>query len=97
MHSASWQSGVDFTNKTVAVLGCGSSGVQIVPAILPGEFVLEGDLFLAADLFEVVKDIVTFIRSPTWITAGFAQSKAGPGGTNFECRGLVFPHTFSSC
>ena len=33
-----------------------------------------------------MKNLVTFIRSPTWITAGYAQSKAGPGGSNFECR-----------
>lgn len=32
-----------------------------------------------------VKQLVTFIRTPTWITAGFAQSKAGPGGSNFSC------------
>ncbi len=32
-----------------------------------------------------VKELVTFIRTPTWITAGFAQSKAGPEGANFEC------------
>lgn len=32
----------------------------------------------------VVEELVTFIRTPTWITAGFAQSKAGPGGANFS-------------
>ncbi|KAG8428476.1 hypothetical protein J3459_003898 [Metarhizium acridum] len=32
-----------------------------------------------------VKKLITFIRTPTWITAGFAQSKAGPGGSNFSC------------
>lgn len=53
---------------------------------------LYGEAFLAnAKLLPVVKNIVTFIRSPTWITAGFAQSKAGPGGTNFECRGFMVP------
>ena len=31
---------------------------------------------------------MTFIRTPTWITAGFAQSKAGPGGSNFLCKTL---------
>jgi hypothetical protein len=31
-----------------------------------------------------VEELVTFIRTPTWITAGFAQRKAGPGGANFE-------------
>jgi hypothetical protein len=32
-----------------------------------------------------VKQLVTFIRTPTWITAGFAQNKAGPNGSNFAC------------
>lgn len=32
-----------------------------------------------------VKKLYTWIRSPTWITAGFAQQYAGPGGANFEC------------
>lgn len=35
-----------------------------------------------------VKELITFIRTPTWITAGFAQSKAGPGGSNFKCESL---------
>jgi cation diffusion facilitator CzcD-associated flavoprotein CzcO len=53
--------------KTVAVLGCGSSGIQIVPNVQ-----------------REVKHLTTFIRQPTWITAGFAQKYSGPGGTNFD-------------
>ena len=30
------------------------------------------------------KELQVFIRSPTWITPGFASQHAGPGGTNFE-------------
>ncbi|KAI9818370.1 MAG: hypothetical protein M1827_000428 [Pycnora praestabilis] len=67
MHSAAWKDEYDLKGKTVAVLGCGSSGVQIVPNIQPD-----------------VKHLITFIRTPTWITAGFAQSHAGPGGSNFK-------------
>lgn len=67
VHSANWDDSVDWRGKRVAVLGCGSSGVQIVAAIQPE----------AAHL-------TTFIRTPTFITAGFAQSKAGPGGSNFN-------------
>lgn len=70
LHSAAWDSKADWKGKTVAVLGTGSSGVQIVPTIQPD-----------------VKQLVTFVRSPTWITAGYAQSKAGPGGSNFKCKG----------
>lgn len=36
VHSANWPKGLDLKNKTVAVLGCGSSGVQIVPTIQAG-------------------------------------------------------------
>ncbi|KAH0831531.1 hypothetical protein AYO21_11331 [Fonsecaea monophora] len=35
IHSADWPREYDFTGKTVAVIGNGSSGVQIVPAIQP--------------------------------------------------------------
>ncbi|KAJ9501190.1 hypothetical protein H2202_002984 [Exophiala xenobiotica] len=66
LHSAAWDMSADWRGKTVAVLGCGSSGVQVVPTIQPD-----------------VKQLITFIRTPTWITAGFAQSKAGPNGANF--------------
>jgi cation diffusion facilitator CzcD-associated flavoprotein CzcO len=31
-----------------------------------------------------VKKLYTWIRSPTWITAGFAMKFAGPNGANFE-------------
>ncbi|CRG88083.1 hypothetical protein PISL3812_05110 [Talaromyces islandicus] len=67
VHSAAWDTNIDWRGKKVAVLGCGSSGVQIVPTMQPE-----------------VEHLTTFIRTPTWITAGFAQSKAGPGGANFE-------------
>jgi cation diffusion facilitator CzcD-associated flavoprotein CzcO len=67
VHSANWDDSVDWRDKRVAVLGCGSSGVQIVAAIQPD-----------------VAHLTTFIRTPTWITSGFAQSKAGPGGSNFS-------------
>ncbi|KAI9925904.1 hypothetical protein ASPWEDRAFT_113544 [Aspergillus wentii DTO 134E9] len=35
LHSAAWDSSVNLEDKTVAVIGNGSSGIQIVPAILP--------------------------------------------------------------
>jgi hypothetical protein len=33
-----------------------------------------------------VGELITFIRTPTWITPGYAQDKAGPGGSNFESK-----------
>lgn len=35
IHSASWPDGADLEGKTVAVIGNGSTGIQIVPAIQP--------------------------------------------------------------
>ncbi|KAJ9643168.1 uncharacterized protein PV06_05556 [Exophiala oligosperma] len=34
LHSASWDESFDWTNKRLAVIGNGSSGIQIVPAVL---------------------------------------------------------------
>lgn len=39
IHTARWPKGMDLTGKTVAVIGNGSSGVQLVPTIQPGEYI----------------------------------------------------------
>lgn len=51
-HSARWDHDFDYSNKRIAVIGNGSSGIQIVPqmAKLPGT------------------DVMNFIRGPTWVT-----------------------------
>lgn len=51
VHSANWPDGLDLQDKVVAVIGNGSTGIQIVPAIQP-----------------MVKQLIHFIRSPTWVT-----------------------------
>ena len=85
MHSASWNEGIKLKGRTVAVLGCGSSGVQIVPTIQKGN--ASPTLLVTPPNNDAeVKSLVTFIRTPTWITSGFAQSKAGPNGSNFACK-----------
>ncbi|KAJ5964122.1 uncharacterized protein N7479_003998 [Penicillium vulpinum] len=66
-HSAHYDESIDLTGKRVAVIGIGSSGVQLISSIAP-----------------TVEKLYTWIRSPTWITAGFAQKFAGPNGGNFE-------------
>jgi cation diffusion facilitator CzcD-associated flavoprotein CzcO len=38
MHSANWDNAYDLSGKTVAVIGGGSSAVQIIPSIQPGMF-----------------------------------------------------------
>lgn len=35
LHSADWDTSYDATDKKIAVIGAGSSGIQIVPALLP--------------------------------------------------------------
>lgn len=35
-HSAKWDDSYDFTGKRVAVIGIGSSGIQIVPQLAKG-------------------------------------------------------------
>ncbi|EAT91512.1 hypothetical protein HBH56_006880 [Parastagonospora nodorum] len=67
MHSAHYEEGYDLSNKRVAVIGAGSSGVQIVAAIQ-----------------QKVQHLYHWIRSPIWITAGFAQTWAGKNGANFR-------------
>lgn len=76
-HSAHYDESIDLTGKRVAVIGIGSSGVQIISSIS-----------------DSVSKIYAWVRSPTWITAGFAQAYAGPDGGNFECNDrVVFVYT----
>ncbi|KAF9889081.1 hypothetical protein FE257_008058 [Aspergillus nanangensis] len=65
-HTAAYPEGMDLTGKRVAVIGIGSSGVQVI-----------------ANIASKVSKLYTWVRSPTWITAGFAQKFAGDGGANF--------------
>jgi cation diffusion facilitator CzcD-associated flavoprotein CzcO len=65
LHSAIWPRDANVVGKDVALIGNGSTGVQILPAIL-----------------DQVKSVKVYIRSRTWVTAGFAQKFAGPNGTN---------------
>lgn len=62
VHSAQWPRNLSLQGKTVALIGNGSTGVQILPAIL-----------------DEVDKVYVFVRSKTWITAGFAQVRIGRG------------------
>lgn len=46
MHSAKWDSTYDLTGKTVAVVGGGSSAVQLVPSIQPSTWSPDRPLLL---------------------------------------------------
>lgn len=67
-HSANYDTSITLKDKRVAVIGIGSSGIQITSKIA-----------------SQVKQLYTWVKTPTWITAGFAQRFAGPNGGNFEC------------
>jgi cation diffusion facilitator CzcD-associated flavoprotein CzcO len=80
MHSAAYDTTFDVTGKKVAVIGAGSSGVQLVSTIQ-----------------SKVDKLYHWIKSPIWITAGFAQRWAGPDGENFACkRFLPFLHSVAN-
>ncbi|KAF9889912.1 hypothetical protein FE257_006784 [Aspergillus nanangensis] len=58
-HSAAWDHDYDYAGKRIAVIGNGSSGIQITPAMakLPGT------------------EVVNFIRSPAWVYYRVPPSK----------------------
>lgn len=64
-HSADWRSGYDFAGKRVAVIGNGSSAIQIVP-----------------ELAKVASKLSNLVRTPTWISAPFAEDLSKAPGTN---------------
>lgn len=57
VHSARWDTNLDWTGKRVAVIGNESSAIQILP-----------------QMQRTAKHIVTYIRSPTWISPGLATT-----------------------
>lgn len=73
VHSANYDTTIDLNAKRVAVIGIGSSGIQIT-----------------SNIASKVKQLYTWVKSPTWITAGFAQKFAGPNGGNFHCMSQFY-------
>lgn len=87
MHTARYDHSYDLSGKTVAVIGGGSSGVQVIPKIQGGMLRTSARCSLTklTQLLLVVAKLIAFLRSPTWITTGFGAKFSGPGGTNFIC------------
>jgi hypothetical protein len=89
LHSANWDNSISLEGKTVAVIGSGSSAVQIVPNIRPGMCIPQMpknyDLQISNAQI-VVSQLKCFIRSASWVTAGFGSSFAGKDGGNFKCQ-----------
>ncbi len=70
MHSAAWKDGNNFENKSIGVIGGGSSAIQIVPRLQK----INGTR------------LSCFVRSKTWISrqfGGAAIEELGLEGTNF--------------
>ncbi|PYH95472.1 dimethylaniline monooxygenase [Aspergillus ellipticus CBS 707.79] len=66
-HTAAYPERFNLKDKKVAVIGSGSSGVQVV-----------------ASIHDEVSHLFTWVRSPVWVTAAFAQRFAGKNGSNFD-------------
>ncbi|KAJ3538381.1 hypothetical protein NM208_g5929 [Fusarium decemcellulare] len=62
LHTANWDQSYDWAGKKVAVIGNGSSAIQVVP-----------------HLQRTAKEVVNYIRSPTWIAANFLEEYSDDG------------------
>jgi cation diffusion facilitator CzcD-associated flavoprotein CzcO len=41
---------------------------------------------IISSIFGTVSKLYAWVRSPMWITTGFAQAYSGPDGEDFECK-----------
>lgn len=81
VHTASWPEGYDLTDKTVALIGNGASGIQLLPAIQPSESPVHnssGQHLLT--IWVDVKKLHHIVRTPTWIPPPWRQGQAMMGG-----------------
>lgn len=67
LHSASWDESYKFDGQRVAVIGIGSSGIQIVPKIAPGKYKKFNSMD-DANKIKVASHLTSFVRSQTWIS-----------------------------
>ena len=59
VHSAGWDHGYDYSHKRIAVIGNGSSGIQILPKM--------------AELPRT--EVISFQRGPTWVVSRLTPAK----------------------
>ncbi|KAJ5370220.1 uncharacterized protein N7496_006312 [Penicillium cataractarum] len=62
LHTAAWDESYDWTGKRVAIIGNGSSAIQLLPEIQ-----------------RTAKEVVNYIRNPTWIATNYLQEFAENG------------------
>lgn len=81
VHTASWPEGYDLTNKTVALIGNGASGIQLLPAIQPGGSSVHNPSKQHLLMMDIdVKKLHHIVRTPTWIPPPWRQGQAMMGG-----------------
>lgn len=82
IHSANWPKDFDYTNKSVAVIGNGSTGIQIVPAIQPRESSMS-KIFPSSSSYTCVdvQKLHHFVRTPTWVVPPRIQTMAKFGAS----------------
>jgi cation diffusion facilitator CzcD-associated flavoprotein CzcO len=73
-HTANWEDNYDYKGKRIAVIGNGSSAIQVVPSLQPCK-PLPKSSWLRSD----VSKLISFNRSPTWITPEFGEDMAPHG------------------
>jgi len=77
VHSGAWDTSYDFRNKKIAVIGNGSSAIQIIPQLQK----IEG------------ASLMCFFRSPTWISSEFGDQgmvQLGLDPKVTECKPFIF-------
>ncbi|KAJ4665953.1 hypothetical protein HRR87_008535 [Exophiala dermatitidis] len=75
LHSANWDEGFDPTDKAVAVIGGGSSGIQIVPALAPRvksiDHYVRGKTWIAS---QIAEDVVKARHNNGTTTSNFSYT-----------------------
>jgi hypothetical protein len=81
VHTGNFPQDLDLSGKRVAVIGAGSSAIQVVPTIQPSKYVglKTRIVWRLKMIWIVVKSLVTFARSPTWIAPQFVGRLAPDG------------------
>ena len=82
-HSARWDTSYDFEGKRVAVIGTGSSAVQIIPAMAPPK-VSQLYVFQRSSNWHYPRDD---FKNPDWLKAAL---KVAPGLVGTLIRSLLF-------
>lgn len=101
VHTAAWKENFSVKGKSVAVIGNGASGVQVLPKLLPGKNTpspfLRTHSEPRANTAADVKKLYHPIRTPTWILPPRAETmKRSPAASFFNEIGMDAQENFTS-